>query len=419
MSLFDKALSLVRLQKIDNTSPGPLDDFWYRDAQTGMVAVLNGFVSPLMAKQLAVVDKCIRTLAYTVGSVPLILYRRLDGGGKERATEHPLYRVLHDKPNRLQTAFEWKESMQGGFESDGNGYSEILYDSMGNIDQLIPLHSNSVKDVRQNERGDLVYIVRRNNVERNILGENMFHLRGPMDDGFKGISPLRRHAKTVGVAISTDDFAGRYFGNSARPGGTLVTPKKFKTKEERDKYTDSWQRSQTGANVHKTAMLEDGMEYKEFTIKPEEAQFLETRKYQNVDIGTRVYDLPPHIYGEMDRATFSNIEQQALEFIAHTMLARLTRFEQRADKDLLGDDNDEFFFEFLIDALLRGDAKSRAESNQKQFMNGALNDDEWRAMENRNPLPNGQGKKFYVPANLKVVGDPTPNQNTESQQNEL
>lgn len=420
MSLFNRALNLVGLQKIENSSPGPLSDFWWRDPQTGFVTVLNGFVSPLMAQQLAVVDKCIRTLAYTVGSVPLILYRRLPNGGKKRAVDHPLFKILHDKPNKLQTVFEWKESMQGHFESSGNGYSEILFDRMGEVDQLKPIHPDNVGDIQMNDRGNLVYPIRENGSMRNILGENMFHLRGPIEDGFKGFSPLRRHAKSVGVAISTDDFAGRYFSNSARPGGVLVTPKKFKDKEERDNYTDSWQRSQSGANAHRTAMLENGMEYKEFTIKPEEAQFLETRKYQNVDIGTRVYDLPPHVYGEMDKATFSNIEQQALEFIAHTMLARFVRFEQRANRDLLGDDSGEFFFEFLIDALLRGDAIGRATSNQIQFMNGAMNQDEWRAMENRNPLPNKEGQKFYVPMNLRAVGEPILDENnTESNQDEL
>lgn len=404
MKFKDRLAFLFGYQKMASAK-SPLDDFWYMPL--GMQSDSGIDVTVGRAYQLAVVYACVRIISQTKASLPLILYRRTKDGGKERATDHHLYGLLHDNPNQYQTSYEWREMLSAHQELRGNAICEKIYDRKYNVIGLMPWNPDKVK-LELLDNGNLRYTYRKQNGKETVrLKEDIVHFRGCSDDGFWGLSPIAMAKESIGLAIATERFGAKYFKNYAKPPIFLEHPGKLSEQAK-----DGLQRSVTekygGENIHSVGVVEEGMKVHELGIRNDEAQFLETRKYQAIDIGTRIFGVPPHMYGEMDRATFSNIEQQAIEFVMHTIRPRLVRDEQVLNRDLLENDK-EYFFEYLVDGLLRGDAFNRAQSLQIQFQNGALNIDEWRSIENRNPLPNELGKKNYVQLNMTEVGkEPEP-----------
>lgn len=359
---------------------GPADDFWYTPIMRG-----SGPVTPDHALRLSVVWACVKVLAETVGSTPLHLYRRLPGGGKKRATDHPLSALIRQRPNRWQTAMEWREMMQGHLTLRGNAYSEIVADGAGNITDLVPVHPDRVK-VEVLDSGMPRYRVRDKTTERVVLWSEMLHLRGMSADGYVGLSPIDVEREVLGEALSAQEYGGRFYANDAQASRWIEFPGNFKTAEDRTKFRENWQASQVGVNRFKTPVLEAGMKLHEMGIKHTDAQFLETRRYKDTDIA-RIFRVQPHKVGILDKATFSNIEQQAIEFVQDTMLPWFVRWEQTLTMALLEvEERDELFFEFMVDGLLRGDAKSRSDYYAKSIVNGWLTRNEVRDMENRNPL---------------------------------
>lgn len=379
---------------------GPADDFWYQPV--GMVTSAGMRVSPEQAMRLTVVYACVKVLAESVAQLPLHIYRRRDDGGKDRAVNHPLYRILHRRPNRWQTSFEWREMMMGHLALRGNAYSEIVVSPNGRIRELIPLHPDRVSiDVLDPDTGSYRYRVRNDQgQERTIPAGSMFHLRGLSSDGLIGLNPIEQEREAIGLTLAAQDYGARFYQNGATPPGWIEFPGHFKDDEARRKFRESWQEAQVGANRHKIAVLERGMKYHELGIKHTDAQFLETRKYQDVDIA-RIFRVPPHKVGILDKATFSNIEQQSIEFVTDTLMPWLIRWEQAILRDLITRE-DEYFAEFSVEGLLRGDAKARGEFYASGITNGWLTRNEVRIKENLNPL-DGLDEPLQ-PLNMATVG---------------
>jgi len=363
----------------------PTDDFWYEPLTRTNAA--GARVSAETAMRVSIVFACVKVLAETLASVPLILYRRLPKGGKERADDHPLSAVLRRRPNRWQTSFEFREMMQGHLALRGNAYARIVPGPQGFADQLVPLHPDRVRPRRlPNQR--ILYEFSPAPPDSGLVRltqDEVLHIRGMSADGMVGINPIDQAAEVLGITIAADKYAARFYRNNARPMGILKHPGRFKTDEDREDFRRRWREAHAGEMQHNVAVLESGMEWQDIGVTARNAQFLDMRKFQATEVA-RIYRMPPHKVGILDKATFSNIEQQAIEFVQDTMLPWFVRWEQALTRDLILDP-DQFFIEFLIDGLLRGDLKTRFEAYVLAVTNGIMTRNEVRIRENMNPLP--------------------------------
>jgi HK97 family phage portal protein len=368
-------------RKIDAISPSADDDFWYNNI--GMVTASGQRVSPEHAMQLTAVYSCVKVLAETLAQLPLHLFRRLDDEGKERAFNHPLYNILHNRPNQWQTSYEWREMMQGHATLRGNGYSKIIASGNGRIMQLIPMHPDHVKLEMLSDTNWRYHHTLLDGTTEILTRGEVFHIRGLSYNGILGINPIEAEREAVGIGIASQEYGATFYKNGAVPGGVIEWEGHFDGKTETGKkFKQSFQESQTGLNRHKTAVLERGMKYHELALKHTDAQYLETRKFQTEEIA-RIFRVPPHKIGHLERSTNNNIEHQSIEFVTDTMMPWLVRWEQAITRDLIVREND-FFAEFSVDGLLRGDSKSRAEFYSKAIASGWMMRNEARVKENMN-----------------------------------
>lgn len=368
-------------------------DFWYSSLAGAGPTASGQKVTSDRALSLPAVYSCVRVIADSLMQIPLIMYRRLENGGKERATDHPLYSILHDSPNSVQTSPEWREVLQHHILLRGNGYAPIRYAGSRVIGLGAPIHPDLVTPVLGTDpvtgESEVRYHVRADGGDAVFSSADLLHIRGPGAgaDGITGQNPIALEREAIGVGLATQDFTARFFANDAQPGGILKHPTNFKNDEQRQKFSKSWQAAHGGANWRKTAILEFGMEYVPTEIKLVDAQFIEQRKYSNLDVA-RIFRVPPHLIMELDRATFSNITQQDVEFVKFTMLPWFVRWETRLSMSLLNEEEQgEYFFEFLIDGLERGDSDARAKYYKAGVQDGWLTRNEIRIRENMNPLP--------------------------------
>lgn len=405
--------SLLRREERAAT-PAPDDDYWYQPV--GRASASGIRVDETLAMNLSAVFCAVRILAESVAQLPLILYRRGDAGGKERAVEHPLYGLLHDQPNDEQSSFEWREMLMGHLAVRGNAYAQIERYGNGTVAQLWPLNPANMTASRARRPDgtlgrDLVYTYRLAAGEQKTLRpDQVLHLRGLSSDGVYGLSPVALARESIGTGLAAEAYGARFFRHNATPPGILTHPGKLKP-EARANLRESWQTAHTGENQHKIAVLEEGLTYTSIGLSNEDAQFLQTRKFQVNEIA-RWWNIPPHMLKDLERATFSNIEQQSLEFVVYSLMPWLKRWEQAIARSVLtAEERRTYFVEFNVDGLLRGDALTRAQALQLQRQNGIINADEWRAIENMNPQPDGQGKPYLVPLNMISAASavtPTP-----------
>lgn len=369
---------------------------WIRGGGSETTAGLD--VTTETALGLVAVYACVRILSETVASLPLILYRRRADGGKERAFDHPLYPVLHDLANEDMTAFAFRETLMGHITTWGNGYAQIRRTRGGTVYDLWPLRPDKMTVTRA-PGGTLRYVYERGPGDtRTFPAEDILHVAGLGFDGVSGYSPIALARNAIGLGMAADEFGARFFANDARPGVVLQHPGHLGDLA----YTNlkkSWAETHGGvAQSHKPAILEEGMTVKEIGLPPQDAQYLETRKFQAVEIA-RLYRIPPHMIADLERATFGNIEQQSLEFVVHTLRPWLVRWEQWINyRLLLPDERGEYFCEFLVDALLRGDLLSRYNAYAVGRQNGWLSANDVRAFENMNPIDGGE--VYLVPMNM-------------------
>jgi HK97 family phage portal protein len=342
-------------------------------------------VSPDSALRLAAVYACVRVLSESLASLPLVIYQRRADGGKDKVTDHWLYRLLAKRPNRFQNPFEWREMLQGHLALRGNAYNQIITNAKGEVVELMPLHPDRIR-LELLPSGEYRYRFTDRFGNESILprGE-VWHLRGLSSDGLLGMSPIELARENLGMALAAQDYGARFFANDAKPtGGWIEFPGSFKDSEAKKVFRESYQQAQSGANRGKVLVLENGMKFHEVGVTNKDAQFLELRKFQITDVA-RLFRVPPHMIGDLDRATFSNIEQQSLEFVMHTMTPWAERWEASIESELLLE-GDDIEIEFDFANLMRGDAASRASYYQSGIQNGWLTRNEARIAENLNPL---------------------------------
>ena len=360
-------------------------------------------------------------ISQSIASLPLILYRRLPNGGKERATKHPLYRLLHDDPHPELTSFEWRETKQGHLCLRGKAYSQIVRDGTGTPTMLVPLHPDRI-NIKRAPDGKLVYEYSPpDGPVRIFMEDEMFHLRGFGSDGINGISPITLFREGIGLTLAAEEHGARLFGNAAIPGGVLQSPEEL-SDEAYERMKKSWHEAHGGlSNAHKTAILEKNTTWNKIGLTAEDSQFLQTREFQVTEIA-RMFRVPPHKIGDLKRATFSNIESQAREFVMDSLLPWLRRWESRLNKSILSeaDRASGLFFEFLIEGFLRGNMKERTQAFHTQRNDGIINQNEWREKENMNPVKGGE--VYLVNGNMVPIdeaGKPVQREKTGQRQSKL
>lgn len=382
----------------------PDSDFWYQPI--GHSSAM-GWINGERAMRASAVFACVRVIAETVSSLPLITYRRLPRG-KERATEHPMYRMLRWRPNTRQTALEFVEMMTAHAVLRGNGYAIREYGRGGVLKSLTPVHPDAMTtNVLPN--GQIGYLYRDSSDGQiyRYTEQEIFHLRGMSLDGVSGVSPIGYASQAIGMALAAEDYGARFYQNDATPGGVLTHPQHFRDKESREQFRKAWQAAQSGSNRRKTAVLEDGMKYEQIGMSNSDAQFLESRKFQLAEIA-RIFRVPLVLLGETEKSTSwgTGIEQFMLAFVTHTIRPWCARWEQALQRDFFDDEtvDDEYFAEFLMDALLRGDQKSRYEAYSKGIQDGWMTRNEAREKENMNPLDGLD--EALEPLNMARASDP-------------
>ena len=353
----------------------------------------------------------VRIISETIASLPLVLYERQEPRGKKRAMGQSLYNVLHSKANSEMTAFTFRETMGYHLATRGNFYADIEMDNAGRVVGLWPLIPDSTWPERKPD-GSLVYkSILPDGTQAVLPYDRVLHIPGLSFDGLIGHNPIHLLREAIGMGLSAEEYGARFFGNGARPGGVLEHPQQLSDKAF-DQLRESWNDMHQGlSNQHRIAILEEGMNYKQIGIPPEDAQFLETRKFQVNEIA-RAFRVPPHMLGDLERATFSNVEQQSIDFVVHTMRPWFVRIEQAINLKLINKETQ--FCEFLIDGLLRGDTKSRYEAYAIGKQNGWLSTNDIKEKENENPIKGGD--KYYAPLNMVPI-DQAENVNPDNSNN--
>ena len=342
--------------------------------------------------QTTAVYACVRILAETIASLPLHLYRYTDKG-KEKAVDNSLYYKLHDEPNAEMTSFVFRETLMSHLLLWGNAYAQIIRDGRGNVLSLYPLLPDRMV-VDRTSTGELFYEYRKDTGSVILRREEVLHIPGLGFDGLVGYSPIAMAKNAIGMALATEEYGAKFFANGANPGGVLEHPGVVK---DPSKIRESWNAVYQGSsNAHRIAVLEEGMKFQSIGIPPEQAQFLETRKFQTEEI-CRIFRVPPHLVANLDKATFSNIEHQSISFIDNTIMPWVTRIEQSMKKALLSEaDKKEFFIKFNLNGRLRGDAGSRAQFYQIMRQNGVMSANDIRELEEMNLIPEEQGGSKYL-----------------------
>lgn len=368
---------------------------WLFGALGGTRVSSGVVVNESTALQYSAVYAAVRLLSESVASLPLHTYERLDEG-KQRAYGHPVAGMLSTSVNPQLSSYGFRETLMGHVLTYGNGYAEIVRDGAGNPVQLLPITPDRVS-VEQESDGTIRYRV---DEQITLSQDDMFHIAGLGFDGLVGYSPVTLAKQSVGLGLGAERFGGSFFGNSARPAGVLTHPNRL-SKEAKENLRDSWQSTYAGVdNSGRTAILEEGVQFSSIGLSNEDAQYLQTRQFQVVEIA-RWYGVPCHMINSLDNATFSNIEHQGIEFVTYSLRPWLVRWEQEIKRKLFTEGA--FFSEFLVDGLLRGDTKTRYDGYKVARETGWLSVNEIRSLENLNPVEGGD--QYIQPMNMTTVGD--------------
>ena len=349
-------------------------------------------VTERSAMQMTAVYSCVRILAEALAGLPLHLYRYTETGGKEKATDHPLYHLLHDEPNPEMSSFVFRETLMTHLLLWGNAYAQIIRNGKGEVIALYPLMPNRMT-VDRDQNGHLYYRYRTTSDDAPTMEgscvtlppNQVLHIPGLGFDGVVGYSPIAMAKNAIGMAIACEEYGAKFFANGAQPGGVLEHPGTIKDPQ---RVRESWQNTFGGSgNANKIAVLEEGMKYTPISISPEQAQFLETRKFQINEIA-RIFRVPPHMVGDLEKSSFSNIEQQSLEFVKYTLDPWVVRWEQTLFRALFTDsEKKEYFFKFNLEGLLRGDYATRMSGYATARQNGWLSANDIRELENLDRIP--------------------------------
>ena len=381
--------------KPQNRTTGSAYSFFFGSSSAGKR------VNERSAMQMTAVYSCVRILAEAVAGLPLHLYRYKEDGGKEKAIDHPLYLLLHDEPNPEMSSFVFRETLMTHLLLWGNAYAQIIRNGKGEVIALYPLMPDRMT-VDRDRDGKLYYeytvstddapTVKGTVVQ--LKPSDVLHIPGLGFDGLVGYSPIAMAKNAIGMAIACEEYGAKFFANGAAPGGVLEHPGTIK---DPGRVRESWQSTFGGSgNANKIAVLEEGMKYTPIGISPEQAQFLETRKFQINEIA-RIFRVPPHMVGDLEKSSFSNIEQQSLEFVKYTLEPWLVRWEQSIQRTLFSpEEKKRYFAKFNVEGLLRGDYASRMNGYATARQNGWMSANDIRELENMDRIPAEDGGDLYL-----------------------
>lgn len=368
-------------------------------------------VTERSAMQMTAVYACVRILSEAIAGLPLHVYRYKEDGGKEKALDHPLYLLLHDEPNPEMSSFVFRETLMTHLLLWGNAYAQIIRNGKGEVVALYPLMPNKMT-VGRDTNGQLYYTYQKSQDELpkdntytvTLYPSDVLHIPGLGFDGLVGYSPIAMAKNAIGLAIATEEYGSKFFANGAAPSGVLEHPGTIK---DPARVRESWM-SQFGgsANSNKIAVLEEGLKYTPISISPEQAQFLETRKFQINEIA-RIFRVPPHMVGDLEKSSFSNIEQQSLEFVKYTLDPWVVRWEQSIQRTLLAsEEKKNYFVKFNVEGLLRGDYQSRMNGYAIGRQNGWMSANDIRELENLDRIPAEEGGDLYlINGNMLPLGN--------------
>ncbi len=376
-----------------------------RTAGSGYAFYMGGstagkLVTERSAMQMTAVYSCVRILAEAIAGLPLHVYQYNNDGGKDKALKHPLYHILHDEPNPEMSSFVFRETLMTHLLLWGNAYAQILRNGKGEVIGLYPLMPNKMT-VDRDDKGRLFYQYQRSNDEAIksdsmviLSPQDVLHIPGLGFDGLVGYSPIAMAKNAIGLAIATEEYGAKFFANGAAPSGVLEHPGTIK---DPAKVRESWNTTFGGSgNAGKVAVLEEGMKYTPISISPEQAQFLETRKFQINEIA-RIFRVPPHMVGDLEKSSFSNIEQQSLEFVKYTLDPWVIRWEQSIMRTLFTpEEKKKYYVKFNVEGLLRGDYQSRMTGYATARQNGWMSANDIRELENLDRIPAEEGGDLYL-----------------------
>ena len=391
--------------KPQNRTTGSAYSFFFGGSSAGKR------VNERSAMQMTAVYSCVRILAEAVAGLPLHLYRYKEDGGKEKALDHPLYLLLHDEPNPEMSSFVFRETLMTHLLLWGNAYAQIIRNGKGEVIALYPLMPDRMT-VNRGSSGQLYYeyTVSMDDVPTvkgslvRLHPSDVLHIPGLGFDGLVGYSPIAMAKNAIGMGIACEEYGAKFFANGAAPGGVLEHPGTIKDPQRVRK---SWQSTFGGSgNSNKIAVLEEGMKYTPIGISPEQAQFLETRKFQINEIA-RIFRVPPHMVGDLEKSSFSNIEQQSLEFVKYTLEPWLVRWEQSIQRTLFSpEEKKQYFAKFNVEGLLRGDYASRMSGYATARQNGWMSANDIRELENMDRIPAEEGGDLYlINGNMLPLGN--------------
>lgn len=404
--------------KVEDRTPGSSYTFFMGGSTAGKR------VTERSAMQMTAVYSCVRILAEAVAGLPLHFYRYKDDGSKEKALDNNLYHLLHDEPNPEMSSFVFRETLMTHLLLWGNAYAQIIRNGKGEIIALYPLMANRMQ-VDRDENGQLYYIYTRSSDEPKTMEgitvylspRDVLHIPGLGFDGLVGYSPIAMAKNAIGLAMATEEYGAKFFANGAAPSGVLEHPGTIK---DPARLRENWNATFGGsANSGKVAVLEEGMKYTPISISPEQAQFLETRKFQINEIA-RIFRVPPHMLADLEKSSFSNIEQQSLEFVKYTLDPWVIRWEQSLCRSLLTpEEKRKYFFKFNLEGLLRGDYASRMSGYATARQNGWMSANDIRELENLDRIPSELGGDLYlINGNMLPLGDAGAYANKETNKEE-
>lgn len=393
------------LAKLESRTHPSNPDRWFIRAMRGSDTMSGLEVGPDEALSSTAVFAGVRWLAENVASVPLGVYRT-KGRGRELARQHPAFRVLHSDPNPEQTSMEFREMLQGFAVLTGTGFAEIVFGRGGEATQLWPITPHRVRPGRT-DSGALFWRVRlpKGGEDRVLPMESMFLVRGFSRDGILGVDVVDMMRESIGLTLATEKFGAAFFGNGSHPAGVITVPELL-SDTAYARLQDSWNKKHQGLqNAHRAAILEEGASWLPMGVPPEAAQFLQTRKFQVAEVA-RMLNVPPHVLKDLERATFSNIEQQSIEAVRYSLRPWFVRWEQRLDKQILTQRDQEqgYYTRHTIEGLLRGDIQTRYTAYSVGRQNGWLSVNDVRELEDLNPVEEG-GDDYHIQVNMVRLSD--------------
>lgn len=368
---------------------------WLDEILTNYETLAGVQVNEETALKFSAVWSAVKLLSESAAQLPYQVFRRT-GNGKKLYKVHPSYKLIHESPNDWMNAFMFKQTLMTFVLLWGNGYARIWKDERERPVRLEPIHSALVQPVLI--EGVLFY--RLNNMEI-VPARDILHVMGFTLDGYQGKSPIQIAKDTIGLGMAAQSFGSTFFKNGANASLGLQVPGNL-TDEQYDRLQKVFMARTSGIeNSNKPMILEGGMTVKEITIPPDQAQFIQTRNFQVNEIA-RIFNVPPHMIGDLERSTNNNIEQQSIEFVQYSLMPWVIRLEEEFTRKLIFEnEKPDIFIEANADGLMRGDAKTRAEYYTKMWQMGTLSANEIRSKENENPFEGGD--KYFVPVNYQTI----------------